>query len=295
MVRRRRPALIAAKRGGRVGTPAERKIRPAPWELSSARLLLEPWQWITAPKFFGLERLPRRQPALYVGNHTLIGILDVPLLVLGLQERRGIFLRSLGDRAHFRVPLWRNFLQGFGAVEGSRPNCRALMAAGESILVFPGGAREVFKRKGEAYRLLWGDRSGFARLAIEFGYPIVPFAAVGAEECYDILLDHDDYARLPIWPLIEKWMDRADEAPPVVAGIGPLPRPERFYFRFGRPIPTAAYRGREEDPAVVLEVRERVRRSIERGIRELRRIQAEDPDRHLTDRLRRALLGPGKD
>jgi hypothetical protein len=42
----------------------------------------------------------------------------------------------------------------------------------------PGGAGEVFKGRGQDYKLLWKERLGFARMAIEFGYPIVPFAAV---------------------------------------------------------------------------------------------------------------------
>jgi hypothetical protein len=35
------------------------------------------------------------------------------------------------------------------------------------VLVYPGGGREVAKRKGEKYQLLWKERVGFARLAIE--------------------------------------------------------------------------------------------------------------------------------
>lgn len=40
-------------------------------------------------------------------------------------------------------------------VLGTPENCAALMQAGQSILVFPGGGREVMRRKGEAYRLIW--------------------------------------------------------------------------------------------------------------------------------------------
>ena len=36
----------------------------------------------------------------------------------------------------------------------------------ETVLVFPGGGRDMLKFKGEEYRLLWQGRSGFARLAI---------------------------------------------------------------------------------------------------------------------------------
>ena len=35
-------------------------------------------------------------------------------------------------------------------------------------------------------------------MAIEHAYPIVPFAAVGAEECYDIIFDGNDVLSVPI-------------------------------------------------------------------------------------------------
>ena len=80
-------------------------------------------------------------------------------------------------------------------VRGTRANVRALMRDGQNILVFPGGADEVFKARGQEYRLMWKERLGFARLAIEFGYPIVPFAAVGAEEMLHVLADQPDADR----------------------------------------------------------------------------------------------------
>ena len=39
----------------------------------------------------------------------------------------------------------------------------------------------------EKYQLIWKERLGFAKLAIEYGYPIIPFAAVGAGDAYDIV------------------------------------------------------------------------------------------------------------
>jgi 1-acyl-sn-glycerol-3-phosphate acyltransferase len=254
-------------------------------DLAAARLLLAPWQVLTAPRFYGLEHVPADRPVMVVANHTVMGVLDVPFLVLELYERRGVFLRALGDHLHFRVPLWRDLLVHFGTVDGTRANCRALMRARESLLVFPGGGREVFKHKGERYRLIWKERIGFARLAIEFGYPIVPVAAVGAEECYDILLDADELRRGPLGPLLERLAPRPDEIPPLVAGLGPLPRPQQFYFHVGRPIETAALAGRHRDDTVCFALRERARRAVMRGIRWLRAERRHDPDRALRARL----------
>jgi 1-acyl-sn-glycerol-3-phosphate acyltransferase len=265
--------------------------QPSAMALRVARIALAPWWSLTAPRFRGLENVPVDRPVLLVGNHTLMGLLDVPLMVVGLFERRGVRVRPLGDHVHFLIPGWRDFLRLFGTVEGTREACRALMRGGESILVFPGGAREVFKRKGERYRLLWGDRTGFAHLAIEHGYPIVPFAAVGADECYDILVDAGDVLRaLPVL----RSLPRAEELPPLVRGVGPtvLPRPSRFYFRFGPPIETAYLRGLESNVRVRRALRDEVRAAIDAGIASLLSERERDPDRYLGARLVRSLLPP---
>jgi 1-acyl-sn-glycerol-3-phosphate acyltransferase len=261
--------------------------RPTARDLAAARVLLEPWAVLTAPRFLGLERVPRDRPFLLAGNHTLMGVLDAPLLVLGLHARRGVLVRALGDHLHFRIPLWRDLLARFGVVDGTRRSCRALMRAGESILVYPGGGREVFKRRGERYRLLWGDRLGFVRLAIEHGYPIVPVASVGAEECYDIVADGDDLLATALGRRIAALSPRPDLLPPLVRGLGfsLLPRPQRFYFRFGRPIETVRLAGRQHDDAACRAVRERVRRAVERGIRLLRAERRRDPERELPRRV----------
>jgi 1-acyl-sn-glycerol-3-phosphate acyltransferase len=256
----------------------------------AARVALAPWSWITAPKFSGLENIPAERPFLLVGNHTLLGLLDVPLMLLGLWETLGLAVRPLGDHVHFRIPGWRDFLRLFGTVEGTPENCRALMRGGESVLVFPGGAREVFKHRGEKYRLLWGDRCGFSRLAIEHGYPIVPFAAVGAEECFDILLDAADLARL--FPPL-RLLPRADEFPPLVRGIGPspLPRPERFYFHFANPIETRHVQDLARNVRICQTVREQVRAGIEAGIALLQARRECDPGRSLLARVGQGVRG----
>ena len=155
----------------------------------------------------------------------------------------------------------------------------------------PGGAREVFKQRGEQYTLLWGERMGFARLAIECGYPIIPFSAVGADDAWDILLDAEDILASPLGPLVARLAPRRDVIPPVVRGVGltPVPRVERLYFHFAEPIETRYLVGRERDPAICFGLRERVRRSIEEGITKLLLDRARDPDRALMARvLRRA-------
>jgi len=267
--------------------------RPTRLELAVVQALLAPWDALTSPAYLGLDHVPRDHPALFVGNHTLLGVLDIPIMAMGLYRATGIYVRFLGDHAHFAVPGWRDLLVRFGTVEGTPEICRSLMRARENILVFPGGSREVFKHRGEAYRLLWKGRIGFARLAIEHGYPIVPFSAVGAEECFDILVDGELMRRTPLRHALDLLSPRADVTPPLVRGIGltMLPRPQRFYFRFGKPIETTHLAGRHDDDATCFTLREDVRRAIETGIDELQRFRARDVRRFLVPRLVGRLAG----
>lgn len=260
---------------------------PSADDVSRALRLLEPLRKLINPKVYGIENVPKHR-ALLVGNHTVMGMLDSPLMCAELWEH-GIIVRSLGDHAHFKVPVWRDVLTACGVVDGTRAITSELMRRGEVILVYPGGGREVAKRKGESYKLIWKERMGFARLAIEHGYRIVPFAAVGAEEAVDIILDGDNPLLAPTRLFVEKVLGSKD-AMPIIRGIGltPVPRPERQYYWFGRPISTQRVQGQQEDDAVVRAVREKTKKAVEEGMQFLLAEREIDPNRSVLKRL----LGP---
>jgi hypothetical protein len=224
-----------------------------------------------SPVFLGLEKLDMDKPALWVGNHTLYGLLDVPLMTEHLYREHGVFLRGLGDRGHFAVPGWSKLLVNAGMVLGTPENCAALMQSGQHVLVFPGGGREVMRRKGEDYQLIWKKRSGFARMAIEHGYDIIPFGSLGADENFDILLDAGEISRSRLWHWLDgtlKLNERTrggDMLPPIARGIGLslVPRPQRFYFGFGKRISTARLHGKADDARRVWALREKVAKAIE--------------------------------
>lgn len=245
-----------------------------------------PWTWLSDPLMEGIENIPQKGPALYVGNHTLLGVLDVPVMLAQIAKQRGITLRSLGDRAHFKVPGWRDFMTTMGCIEGTRENCTRLMQLGEQIVVFPGGGGEVFKRKGEQYKLRWKERVGFARMAIENRCPIIPFAAVGGDDFYSIVLGSDEIMATPLGKLLVKTGLR-EEALGVYRGVGlsMIPRPQRLYFKFGKPIRTTRYKGNGEKLANCEAVRDQVKASVESMIAELLEQRERDPKRHLARRL----------
>ncbi len=260
---------------------------PSPAEIAVLLRLIEPLRKLINPKVYGIDEVAERG-ALLVGNHTVLGVLDLPLLCAELWER-GRIVRALGDHAQFKVPGWRDMLKRVGAVEGTRANCAELMERGELILVFPGGGREVAKRKGERYKLVWKNRMGFARLAIQYGYPIVPFASVGADDAVDIVVNADNPILAPERLFVEKVLGSPDSWP-IWRGIGPtpIPRLERQYYWFGRPIDTASVGGSQDDDATVRKVRDATKAAIEDGLRFLLEEREHDRSRSLVGRL----LGP---
>ena len=110
-------------------------------------------------------------------------------------------------------------------------------------------------------------------------------------ECYDILVDSDELRRSALGPVMERLTSRADELPPVVNGVGLLPRPQRFYFRFETSIETARWAGGGADQDACLALRAEVAHAIEHGIATLRHTQSRDPEGALMVRLMRQLAG----
>ena len=257
---------------------------PTKADVAAALRMLEPLRKVIKPKVYGIEHVPKKR-ALLVGNHNTLAV-DLPLLAAELWER-GRMVRPLGDHAHFKIPGWRHALSRMGVVEGTREITSELMRRGELVMVFPGGGREVYKRRNERYKLVWKNRLGFARLAIQHEYPIVPFASVGAEHGIDIVVDSGSTLLAPVQFLAEKLL--GTDAPPVFRGVGltPLPRPERQYYWFGKPIDTAEFKGHEADDNAARTVRERTASAVEEGIEKMLTERDADPNRSLVGRLLR--------
>ncbi len=239
------------------------------------------------PEFFGLEHLDREKPALYVTNHNVLGLLDGTLWTAEIYREKGIFPRSLVDNFHYQIPGWRNLAENLGFVRGSRENCAAMMKNREHITVYPGGAREASKRRGEKYRLIWKKRTGFARMAIEHGYDIIPVAQVGAEESYDVVMGADEImeSKFGEWlrekGIAQKYLKDGDTMFPLARGLAftPLPRPEKQYYAFGPRISTDGYNGKTDD-GTLWELRSTVEMHLELEMTRLRIKKIEGGDGH---------------
>jgi 1-acyl-sn-glycerol-3-phosphate acyltransferase len=132
----------------------------------------------------GLENIPGG-PVLLVGNHSG-GTLIADTFVFSQA-----FCRHFGaDRrfhqlAHdlvFAVPGVRAMLSRYGTIPASPDNMREALARDAALLVYPGGDHETYRPSWESSEIDFAKRTGFVKLALELGTPIVPVVAIGGQE-----------------------------------------------------------------------------------------------------------------
>jgi 1-acyl-sn-glycerol-3-phosphate acyltransferase len=238
---------------------------------------------LSRPYVSGLDTLPADGRFLLVGNHTQFVGGEVLLIPHFVRRAIGARVRPLADRRFGEQPgLGRDLMTAYGGVVGAPETARELMRHNETILVFPGGGREIAKFKGEEYRLNWNGRSGFARIAVENDYPIVPVGLVGGDDIYKSLVTRDSVLGRLSQAASAKLSGRADMAMPLMRGIGPtlIPRPQRMYLRFGEPIETTKP-NRVSTEDWVASVRKDTQQSLEAILAELLAVRASDPFREL--------------
>lgn len=283
--------------GSAVGTQvAEMPVAAWRWLLRTSADNLRPVVDLYKPYVDGLDHLPVDGRFLIVGNHTMFSMAEILLIPYFVRERIGKRVRPLADRQFGKLPKpHRDVMTAFGGVVGSPDSAAALMEEGETILVFPGGGREIAKFKGEEYTLRWENRNGFARLAIQYQYPIVTAALVGGDDVITAVSTRDSALGRLSTELGRRLNGREDMAMPILRGVGPtlLPRPQRMYLRFGPVIDTS------RPPRVAAEdwtaaTKGRVQDQLQHDLAALQTIRASDPYRHLNPlRWRSAAMPDG--
>ena len=243
------------------------------------------------PTLIDGDNIPDR-PCLFIGNHSLFA-LDGLVLMPAMLHEHGRFLRGLGDRFLWHAATEQTLLNQ-GAVIGHPEVCSALMENGRDLLVFPGGAHEATKTAAQKYNLQWKERYGFARLAAKHGYTIMPFALVGPDEFYGHLLEGEDLPNTAVGRLLTRMGllnedIRADMLPPIPVGaLGTLiPKPQRCYLQFGKPVDLANYAGKQVSKKQLQVIRRKVSEQIEEMISELLLLRAQNRGK---DGLLRRLL-----
>ena len=136
-----------------------------------------------------------------------------------------------------------------------------------------GGAHEVMSTD---YQLQWKNRLGFVKQALKHKAPIVPVATVGTNDMLNVVTE------IPIG-----WLTgHHDLNLPI---LKPNMTVQRIYYRFGKPIyPETFFPSGNIDHTneeALMSIRDAVKAELEEMIDELRKYQANDPQRYLSDRI----------
>jgi len=275
------------------------------------------------------------RPTLYVGNHTTLA-LDMGVMVEELLREKGLLVRGLAHPIIFSQaaggggggaaagegspnPSGRRdrgsngfeaFMTEYGAVPVGGRNFHRLLATGQAVLLYPGGAREAYKKRGEAYRLFWPEgRDEFVRMAAKHGGRIVPFGCVGPEDSLTLVADADELAALPvIGPAIDaRARAAAARTRPARAGVTADPAlddgrflaplvlpgaPDRMYFAFRAPIELEA--GLVKDRQAAAAMYGHVKAEVEAAIAWLQAGRERDAFRRPGARLAREAVTGGQ-
>ncbi|MGF1603891.1 MAG: lysophospholipid acyltransferase family protein [Thermosynechococcaceae cyanobacterium] len=174
---------------------------------------------------------------LMVGSHN--GGLAAPDMYMAMYD----WYRQFGiERSIFGLlhpSIWQAFkvtclplaqLAGqIGSVMAHPKMAIATLRSGSSVLVYPGGAQDVFRPYWQRNRINLAGRTGFIKLALEEEVPIVPLISSGAHDTLIVLADlYQFIEQLHDWGM--PWLGGIDpDVFPVYLGLpwgvafGPLP------------------------------------------------------------------------
>lgn len=145
-------------------------------------------RWVTAyfrPEVRGLENIPASGPCLVVGAHSGgVFMPDAVALVSAWLRREGpqSELFCLAYDLLFAVPGLAALLERLGVVPASPAVAEAALRRGAVVLVYPGGDLEDCRPWRERHHIDLGGHTGFVRLALRTGVPVVPVISHGAQE-----------------------------------------------------------------------------------------------------------------
>ncbi len=229
-------------------------VDPFGLELDFAKAAIAPVLWLYRNYFrvetHGIEQVPQGRVML-ISNHSGQLPLDGAMIAMSmlLEAEPPRVVRAMVEKWAPTLPFVAPFFARIGQVVGTPENCRRLLAAGETIMVFPEGTRGLNKTYDKRYRLQEFG-SGFMRIAVETQTPVLPVAVIGAEEQAPALFDFKQVAKIFGFPAL-----------PITPTLVPFPLPVKYHLWFGEPM---RFSGTAHDDDAELERKvSEVKRAIE--------------------------------
>ncbi|MFG2086259.1 MULTISPECIES: lysophospholipid acyltransferase family protein [unclassified Spirillospora] len=204
------------------------------WFWILLRIVLSPLMYLLWwPRNRGMKNVPKRGPALLVGNHLsfadhFFGPLPLmrPIFFIGKGEYfTGKGVKGLISKAFMTgvgvVPVDRT---GGSAADAALQTGLRILAEGKLLGIYPEGTRAPDNR-------LYRGKTGAARLALKSRVPVIPMAMINT---FELMPPGQTYPRLGVRP-----------------GV-----------RFGKPMDFSRHYGREDDKAVLREVTDEIMNAI---------------------------------
>ena len=136
-------------------------------------------------RVFGIEHIPTRGRAMLIGNHSggipIDGTIVLGSTVFEMDPPR--LAQGMVEKYVSKLPFMSWWATRAGQFTGLPEHAIRLLEQERLLLVFPEGARGAGKLFEERYDLVRFG-TGFLRLALQTGAPIVPFAFVGGGDAF---------------------------------------------------------------------------------------------------------------
>jgi 1-acyl-sn-glycerol-3-phosphate acyltransferase len=225
----------------------------------------------------GWEHIPE-PPVLLIGIHS-----GAPFVwdawTVGFQWWRHFGRsRKVHGTAHdalMAMPGFGAYFRRMGVLPAAPDSISAALAAGHDVALWPGGEKDSLRPWTKRDQAVLAGRTGFIKIAIRAGVPIVPISTVGGPDSMPVLatgrrlakaLQLDKLARLTMFPI----------AVQVPWGISPallpeLPLPTKIRTAFRPAIELERDPARAEDADYVESKYEEVEGSIQAGMDALAR------------------------
>lgn len=152
-----------------------------------------------SPEVRGVENVPRRGPALIVGNHSATFYMpDAWVTAEAVIERRGVETPTYGLAYDllFTIPGIGDLLRRSGVLPADDETATQALRGGAAVVVFPGGDHDACRPWTDRDRVDFGDHRGFVRLALRCGVPVVPVVGHGAHHGVVVLARGEPLARV---------------------------------------------------------------------------------------------------
>jgi len=142
------------------------------------------WLW-HGYELRGLEHLPTQGGALLVYYHGAIPV-DYYYLVNRVLLLKEVMVRSVVDKFLFKVPGIKLVLEVFHCTPGTVDSLAEQLKAGQILGLSPGGVYEA-QFGDHNYQVLWKERLGFARAALQADVPVLPVFTENIREAFRVL------------------------------------------------------------------------------------------------------------